>query len=61
MFLLTATILWSAGILSFALSWNEPMVAVTNPYRNAASPATSVAFLDQRPLARGLAPRSMRA
>ena len=45
---LTSPVLWAVGVLSFALSWNEFMLAVTNAYRNAATATISVAFLDQR-------------
>lgn len=45
---LTAPVLWAVGVLSFALSWNEFLFAVTNAYRNAATAPISIAFLDQR-------------
>jgi len=45
---LIAPVLWAVGILSFALSWNEFMIAVTNAYRDAATAPIMVAFLDQR-------------
>jgi multiple sugar transport system permease protein len=45
---LTAPVLGAVGILSFALSWNEFMLAVTNAYRNATTATISIAFLDQR-------------
>ena len=45
---LVAPVLWAVGILSFALSWNEFMLAVTNAYRHAATAPITIAFLDQR-------------
>jgi ABC-type glycerol-3-phosphate transport system permease component len=45
---LTAPVLWAVGILSFALSWNEFLFAVSNASRNATTVTISVAFLDQR-------------
>jgi ABC-type glycerol-3-phosphate transport system permease component len=45
---LTAPVLGAVAVLSFALSWNEFLIAVTNAYRNAATAPISIAFLDQR-------------
>jgi multiple sugar transport system permease protein len=45
---LLTPVLWAVGVLTFALSWNEFMFAVTNARYKAATAPISVAFLDQR-------------
>jgi multiple sugar transport system permease protein len=45
---LVKPVLWAIGVLSFALSWNEFMFAVTNARYHAMTAPISVAFLDQR-------------